>query len=163
MDEAGIWEKDCQRLYGYAPKGERCLGLVSGKKGDKQSVIAGLRNHEVIAPFVYTGIMDGKLFLEWVEKELCPVLKEGQVVILDNARIHHVTLEDGRNIHMLLKNIGCRALFLPPYSPELNKIEPLWAWIKNEIKRMIDQFDSLQNKIKDCINSINLKWKKYYT
>jgi transposase len=131
-----------------------------GKRPQRYSIIAGLCNHEVIAPYIYQGYMNGTSFLDWLENELCPLLKEGQVVILDNAKFHHVTEESGRNVASILNKVNCRAIFLPPYSPELNKIERVWGWIKMELKKMNDLVDTLSNKILKTIENINSRWKE---
>jgi transposase len=156
MDEAGVDEKDCERAYGYAIKGERVYGQVSGKRHKRQSIIAALCNQQVIAPKVYEGYMNSQLFLEWVKEDLCPVLKKGQVIILDNATFHK-----NKKLHKLLKKKKCFALFLPPYSPELNKIERLWSWIKMELKKISDNVDTLSEKILSSIQKINLRYNHY--
>ncbi len=79
---------------------------------------------EVLAPLTFEGYCDSALVEAWFEAQLCPVLRTGQVVILDNASFHcHPRLRE------LLATVGCSLLPLPSYSPDLNKIEPgaLWA------------------------------------
>jgi transposase len=60
----------------------------------------------------------------WVETCLLPVLQPGQVVILDNATFHK-----GGRIQQLIEQAGAQILYLPPYSPDLNKIENCWSWL----------------------------------
>ena len=82
------------RSYGRAPKGCRCVD--SAPLGDWQTTtfIAGLRHHQLTAPMVIDGPMDGELFLAWIEQFLCPTLQPGDIIILDNLSSHKV--EGGR-------------------------------------------------------------------
>ena len=76
------------RSHGRAPKGQRCIG--SAPFGDWQTTtfIAALRLHQLTAPMVVDGPMDGELFLAWVEQFLCPTLRPGDIAILDNLSSH---------------------------------------------------------------------------
>ena len=92
-------------------------------------MIAGLCNNKIIAPFIHESTTDTALFNGWLEQCLVPLLVPGQVVALDNYSIHKS--EETRQI---IENAGCKLLFLPPYSPDLNPIENYWAIIKARIK-----------------------------
>ena len=59
-----------------------------------------------------------------------PALKPGQTVIIDNASFHK-----SKKIIELIESVGCKVIFLPPYSPDFNPIEHLWAAVKNAIRR----------------------------
>ena len=78
------------RSHGRAPRGSRCIG--SAPLGDWQTTtfVAGLRRHQLTAPMVVDGPMDGELFVAWVEQFLCPTLHNGDIVILDNLSSHKV-------------------------------------------------------------------------
>jgi transposase len=65
------------------------------------------------------------VFETWLETCLLPTLVPGQVVILDNATLHH-----GGRVAQLVEAVGGRLLYLPPYSPDFNRIEQCWAWLK---------------------------------
>ncbi|NSM56356.1 hypothetical protein HET73_01860 [Wolbachia endosymbiont of Atemnus politus] len=52
---------------------------------------------------------------------LIPILKPGQTIVLDNASFHK-----SERTKELIENAGCKILFLPPYSPDLNPIEHFW-------------------------------------
>lgn len=91
-----------------------------------------------MAPFIYEGGMDTDLFNIYLEEFLLPVLKPGQIIIMDNASFHK-SIET----ELLIEQAGCKLLFLPPYSPELNPIEHSWASFKRYIKRFRYQFDSV--------------------
>jgi transposase len=81
---------------------------------------------------------NAKLFETWVEKFLIKELKPGQFVVMDNASFHK-----SKNTKELIESVGCRLIFLPPYSPDLNPIEKFWANMKKWLKEEITQFDEL--------------------
>ena len=77
---------------------------------------------------VFKGNMGKETFILWIKEMLIPTLKKGDIVIMDNASFH----KDGI-IRRLLRKAGCGLWYLPPYSPDLNKIEHYWAKLKNFI------------------------------
>ena len=81
-------------------------------------MIAAWCHQQLLAPFTVDGSCNRVVFEAWVETCLVPVLQPGQVVILDNATFHK-----GGRIQQLVELAGARLLYLPPYSPDLNKIE----------------------------------------
>ena len=82
----------------------------------------------LLAPLSFSDTCHSRLFELWLRVMLCPTLRKGQVVILDNARFHRP-----KAVQRLLKRVGCRALFLPPYSPDLNLIENQWHSFKTRV------------------------------
>lgn len=70
---------------------------------------------------------------------LVPVLKPGQVVTMDNATFHK-----GGRIEQLIREAGCQVLYLPPYSPDLNRIEKCWPSLKSRISKQLQQFNTLR-------------------
>jgi transposase len=74
------------------------------------------------------------------------MLEPGQVVILDNATFHK-----GGHIEQLIQQAGCTLLYLPPYSPDLNKIEQCWSWLKSRIRKQLSQFDCLRDAIEQTL------------
>jgi hypothetical protein len=106
------------RSYGRAPRGCRCVGSAPLGGWQTSTFVAGLRHHRLTTPMVADGPMDGEMFLAWVEQFLCPTLKSGDIVILDNLSSHKV---DG--IKEAVALAGATVLYLPPYSPDLNPIE----------------------------------------
>jgi hypothetical protein len=71
-------------------------------------------------PFYFDDYTNTDNFCIWLEKILCPELRPGQVVIMDNASFHK-----SPRIRKIIENVGCQLLYLPPYSPDLNPIEHL--------------------------------------
>ena len=125
--------------YGYSFKGERLYALKSGRRSGRVNMIAAYCNGQLLAPFTIEGACNRTVFETWLETCLIPVLKPGQKLILDNATFHK-----GGRIEELLEAAGCQVWYLPPYSPDLNKIENCWSWLKIRIRKCLDQFESLR-------------------
>lgn len=107
-------------------------------------MIAAQCGKDILAPMVFKGTTDAKLFNYWLEICLVPELRPGQVVVMDNYCIHKTD-----ETQQIIKKAGCKILFLPPYSPDLNPIEHFWALIKARIRK-------IKNSCKDFHSAINL-------
>ncbi|WP_339041196.1 transposase [Candidatus Lariskella endosymbiont of Hedychridium roseum] len=75
-------------------------------------------------------------------------LKPGQVVVMDNATFHR-----SQKTKDLIESVGCRVIFLLPYSPDLNPIEKFWANMKQWIKRKTNTVDKLYNALVQFFNT----------
>jgi transposase len=128
VDESGF-ERTTQRDYGYALRGQRVHGFRSGNRRPRTSLIAGLINKKLTAPFLFEGTCDTDTFNIWLKQQLVPELKPGTVVVLDNATFHKspATKE-------IIDNARCDLLFLPPYSPDLIPIENTFGTLKRHRK-----------------------------
>ena len=149
VDETGA-ATNMTRRYGRAPKGCRCVD--SAPLGDWQTTtfVAALRRHELTAPMVVDGPMDGELFLAWIEQFLCPTLRPGDIVILDNLSSHKV---DG--VQQAVALAGATVLYLPPYSPDLNPIEKLFSKLKTLLRKAARRAtEELWTEIGIIINTI---------
>ena len=123
IDESGF-RKDISRPYGYAPHGQKYVG-VSGWSKAQTNVIGALCG---TVPFAFTAFdynIDSDVFHTWATEILLPELPACSVIVMDNAPFHkrQDTLD-------ALKAEGHTVLWLPPYSPDFNPIEKTWAWIK---------------------------------
>ena len=148
IDESGI-DKFISRQYGWGKKGQPVIGEISGKRYARESFIAGLVGNKVVSPFCYQGTCDSKLFNLWLESYLLPALGPGYVIIMDNAAFHK-----SEQTKKIIADAQCTLLFLPPYSPDLNPIEKLWANLKAYIKKIIGQFNTLARAIDYAFQSI---------
>lgn len=129
VDECGL-NRDLHRLYGGCPRHQRLYGEHSGQRiSPRISLIAAYCQGRLSAPFRFDGYTDSTVFNLWLEKCLLPELKPGQVIIMDNATFHK-----SLKTQSLIKSAKCYLLFLPPYSPDLNKIEPQWATLKQGVR-----------------------------
>ena len=141
IDESGV-DKYLQREYARAPRGSQIFEAISGKRYARESFIAAKVEFRIVAPFCYTGTCDTLLFNLWLKDFLLPVLKPGQVVIMDNASFHK-----SQASQRLIEEVGCKVLFLPPYSPDLNPIEVFWANFKKMIQNNLGKFKTLAEVI----------------
>ena len=73
---------------------------------------------------------------------LCPSLKVGDYIIIDNASIHK-----GEEVCDIAEKFGINLLYLPPYSPDLNPIEKVWANFKNILRRIRHKYNKLEDAI----------------
>ena len=131
MDESGI-NQYLHREYGRSVRGEKIIGEISGKRFARQSVISALCKGKLLSPMCFEGTCDTSLFNVWLKQVLIPNLTAGQVLILDNASFHK-SIESQK----LVEAAGCKILFLPPYSPDLNPIEKYWANMKTKVRELL--------------------------
>jgi len=117
-------------LRGRAPRGERCIGSAPHGHWMTSTFVAGLRSDSIIAPMVTDAPMDGQLFLEWVRKFLCPALRTGDIVVADNLSSHKVA-----GVRHAIESVGAKLVYLPPYSPDLNPIEQVFAKLKTLLRK----------------------------
>ena len=111
-------------------------------------MIAAYCQKKLFAPFTVEGSCNRSVFETWLEKCLIRELKPGQVVIMDNATFHK-----GGRIQELIESSGCRILYLPPYSPDLNRIEKCWAWLKSRIRHCLHQHSSLSLTVESVLQA----------
>lgn len=142
VDECGL-NRDLPRLYGRCLRHNRLYDQQSGKRFvARTSVIAAYADGKLFAPLRFEGHTDTQLFNTWLEECLLPELQANQVIILDNATFHK-----SAKTQVLINSVGCQILFLPPYSPDLNKIEPQWANLKQGIRANQDPDLTLHQKL----------------
>ena len=127
---------------GWGKRSEKLLGKKSGKYYERTNIIAGLVNNKSIAPMVFNGTCNTKLIEAWVEQFLIKELTPGQIVIMDNAAFHK-----SQKTKDLIESVGCKIIFLPPYSPDLNPIEKFWGNMKRWIEYNITSFTQLYDVI----------------
>ena len=131
MDECGI-DTYLYREYGYAPRGQRVYGQISGRKYKRCGIVAAKMGDKILAPFEYSGTMNSALFESWFSNQLLPALDKGTVIVMDNASFH-----SKKRLFSAAQNAGYKLIFLPPYSPELNPIEKFWAWLKRFLRKIL--------------------------
>lgn len=141
IDESGI-NKYLFRERARSDRGSQVYGATSGLRYARESFIAAKIESRILAPFCYRGTCDTKLFNIWLKQFLIPELREGQVVIMDNASFHK-----SQETKRLIEQVGCKVLFLPPYSPDLNPIEIFWANFKKLVQSNLEKLKTLAESI----------------
>ena len=128
VDESGANTK-MARLRGRALGGQRLRARIPHGHYQTSTLISGLRLEGPCAPWLFGGPMKGEMFVAWVRQGLAPTLRPGDVVILDNLSTHKI-----RGVCETLEAAGARRLYLPPYSPDFNPIEPRWSKIQQILR-----------------------------
>ena len=138
------------RRYGRAPGNQRVGEAVPQGHWRTVTMLAALTVSGLQAPMTIEAPTDGDVFLAYLEQVLCPTLRAGQVVILDNLSAHKV---DG--VRQLVESTGARILYLPPYSPDFNPIEQAWSKIKHLLRAAKARtLDALEEAITDALLAI---------
>lgn len=117
-------------LRGWAPKGERLQGFAPHGHWKTMTFIAALRHDRINAPWVYDGPINAKAFLAYITHELAPTLKKGDIVVMDNLSSHK-----SKAVRQAIRSKGAHLIFLPPYSPDLNPIEQVFAKLKHLMRK----------------------------
>jgi len=118
------------RTHGRCARGQRLVAKVPHGHWRTLTFLAALRTDRIDAPCVMDGPINGQSFLAYVEQILVPTLTPGDIVILDNLGSHK-----GKAVRAALRRAGAKLLFLPPYSPDLNPIEQVFAKLKTLLRK----------------------------
>ena len=129
IDETGTNTK-MTRLRGRCLKGQRLHAKAPFGHWKTQTFLAALRSTGLTAPFVVDAPVNRAIFETYVETQLAPTLNKGDVVIMDNLAAHKSPL-----VEQLIRDRGAWVLFLPPYSPDLNPIEQVFAKLKTLLRK----------------------------
>ena len=121
-------------LRGWAPRGERLKAKAPFGHWNTMTFLAALRCDRIDAPWVLDGPINGKAFQTYVEQVLVPTLRHGDVVIMDNLGSHK-----GPAIRSAIRAAGAKLFFLPPYSPDLNPIEQVFAKLKHLMRKAAER------------------------
>jgi transposase len=120
------WAKtNLARNYGRSRRGTRLLAKVPYGHWKTTTFVAALRHDELTAPVVVDGAMNGAVFLAYIQQQLVPTLRRGDIVVMDNLAAHKVA-----GIRQAIEAAGAEVVYLPPYSPDLNPIELVFSKLK---------------------------------
>lgn len=123
---------------GRSPVGTRCIGHAPQNHWKTTTLICALRCEGLVAPWVIDGPVNGTAFRTWVQQVLVPVLHPGDIVVLDNLGSHKVS-----GVEQAIQTVGAQVRYLPPYSPDYNPIEQVFAKLKillrKAAKRTVDE------------------------
>jgi len=116
--------------YARAEGGERAVAPKPFDIGTKFSIIGAIALTGIVAMMYIESAVNGKIFKEYIRQFLIPKLRPGQYVVFDNVSFHK-----SQEIADLIKSVGAKVVFLPPYSPDLSPIEKLWSKMKEFLRR----------------------------
>ena len=129
IDETSL-KTNMTKTTGWAPRGQRFVDHAPFGHWRTQTFVAALRHDRLDAPWVIDGTMNRATFDTYVETQLAPTLRKGDVIILDNLSSHK-----SARAAEVLRDVGAWFLFLPPYSPDLNPIEMAFSKLKALIRK----------------------------
>jgi transposase len=129
IDETGASTK-LARLYGRAPRGQRCRAPIPHGHWKTTTFTGALRLTGLTAPMVLDGPMNAAAFQAYVEQVLVPTLMPGDIIVMDNLPAHKPT-----RVRHAIEATGALLLYLPPYSPDFNPIELAFAKLKATLKK----------------------------
>jgi transposase len=137
------------RLYGRAPVGRRCVAAIPHGHWQSSTFLAALRLEAITAPFLIEGALDGDVFTTYLQEVLCPELRPGDQVILDNLSTHKMA-----RVGELIAACGAEVHYLPAYSPDLNPIELAFAKLKAHLRQATARtLDQLQSALAHALHS----------
>lgn len=147
------WAKtNMTRRYGRAAVGQRLVAKVPFGHWKTTTLIAALGSGGICCSTVVDGAINGNVFQAFVEQVLLPQLRSGDVVVLDNLSSHK-----GAATRALIEKAGASLLFLPPYSPDLNPIEMVFAKIKQSLRslacRTREALWAAMQRVLDCVSA----------
>ena len=125
------WAKtNMTRTRGWNRRGQPLNAKVPHGRWATMTFLAALRHDRIAAPCVFDGPINGRSFLAYVQQCLVPTLQHGDVVVMDNLGSHK-----GKAVRQAIRAAGAKLFFLPPYSPDLNPIEQVFAKLKTLLRK----------------------------
>ena len=128
LDESGL-TLSMTRLRGRCMGGRRLHEATPGGHWKILTILGALSTRGIVAAMTIDEPTDGDIFLAYVEHVLCPALRSGDVVVMDNLSAHKV-----EDVRTLIQKRGAELIYLPPYSPDLNPIEKAWSKLKDLLR-----------------------------
>jgi transposase len=129
------WAKtNMARTHGWHRRGQPLRATVPHGRWRTLTFLAALRHDRIAAPCVFDGPINGESFLAYVTQALVPTLKSGDIVVMDNLGSHK-----GLAVRAAIRAAGARLFFLPPYSPDLNPIEQVFAKLKTLLRKAAER------------------------
>lgn len=138
------------RRYARAPGGERARGSVPRNQGTGTTLVAALTAQGIAAPMTLEGALNTDACIVYVREVLCPALRPGQIVLMDNLSPHKAN-----QVQQLIEEAGCQLRFFPSYSPDLSPIELAFSKIKELLRKAAARTqEALEEAIVAAIDAI---------
>jgi transposase len=153
LDESGA-KTNMTRLYGRSPVGERCRFHTPHGHWRTSTILSAVRTSGIVreATLLLDGPMDAVTFLGYTERMLAPTLAPGDIVVMDNLGAHKAA-----GVAEAIGARGADVWYLPPYSPDLNPIERVWAKVKAWLRRVAARdFAGLADAIADALRAVSV-------
>jgi transposase len=139
------------RAYGRAAAGVIVREATPTAHGSTFTLLGSLTLSGVLASMTIEAATDSDIFLTYVRQVLGPKLKPGNVVVMDNLSAHKVA-----QVREAIEATGARLLYLPPYSPDLNPIEPCWSKIKQKMRSLKARVvEALEKAITEAVTAVS--------
>ena len=149
LDESGV-DPCLIREHGRAPRGTKVEDVKRGRKFQRTNVIAAKIGDRLVASQCDSQNRTSPLFVEWFRKTLLQCIPKDVTVMMDNASFH-----PKKRLRHLARRHGIHLLFLPPYSPDLNPIEKVWANMKRALVDLLPHSPNLENAILEYLHRGN--------
>ena len=153
LDESGV-NLNMTRRYGRAIGKARVYDYVPLNIPKNTTLLSSIRlEGGVMIHKEISGALNGTIFLEYIRNDLAPTLKQGDIVIMDNLRVHKVA-----GVRQAIEEKGAAVLYLPPYSPDMNPIEMLWSKIKAFLRKQKARDAALLlDAIQDAYSTVSIQ------
>ena len=130
VDEMGS-NTSLSPIYAYSVKGQRAYGTVPRNRGPNTTLLSSMSTEGMGPSLAVEGATTATVFETYIERVLCPTLRAGQLVVMDNLSAHK-----GKRAKELIEGKGCEILYLPSYSPDYNPIEEAFSKIKGILRKI---------------------------
>jgi transposase len=149
LDECGV-NLLMARLYGRCPRGERLVDAMPDGRWQSYTLVSAVRLEGALAPLLLPCAIDGESFATYVEQTLVPELRPGDILAMDNLPVHK-----SERVARAVAAAGCTLVFLPPYSPDFNPIEPMWSKVKAWLRKAAARtFDALVEAVRQALLAV---------
>jgi transposase len=140
-------------LRAWSPKGQRAYCSVPRNRGKNTTVLSSITMEGMGPSLAVEGATTAVVFETYVERVLSPMLRPGQVVVMDNLTAHK-----GERVRELIVERGCELIYLPPYSPDFNPIEEAFAKIKGVLRKLEARSrEALIEAIGEAISAVSVR------
>lgn len=155
LDECGVLT-NMACLFGRAPRGQRARGTAPAGRWERVTVLGALGADGIVAAMSVEAATDAAVFLAYLDQVLLPKLRQARpdaVLLMDNLAAHKTPA-----VRALLDASGFGYRYLPPYSPDLNPIEPSWAKVKGKLRQVAARTaDALHTALGPALDAITAK------
>ncbi|GAA3921291.1 hypothetical protein GCM10022406_04340 [Hymenobacter algoricola] len=150
LDETGL-RLDYSRRYGRARGSRRVGGAVPLRRGRSLTLIGALSVRGLHGVQLLEGALNHHRFALYIVRILAPQLRRGDVLVLDNLPVHHLS-----GVRQWLARRGIELLFLPPYSPDFTPVEQAWSKLKTRLRQaQARTYQALKEAVQDAIDWIS--------